>query len=421
MSIDTLSTKARVTILAAAFLGWFFGGVQIGITNLAMHPAAEDLIRKAEWAIGLSGKEMKEIVREWYAYFQCAFLFGAAAGGFLFGRLGDRFGRTRALGISIIWFSLFTGASYIAQNPAQLLLLRFIACLGVGGCWPNGVALVSEAWSRIARPLMASLIGMAGNVGIFTISTLGKDITPESWRWVLLIGATPILLGLFVLIFVEESPSWIQSAEKSSSPTKAIKTVSVFSGPYLKITLIGIALATVPLFGGWGSANWIIPWAAEIGPPQLKAEIIQMRSVTSIIGSAMAGLVAMQIGRRTTYLITSFGALVVAQYVFWFTIPTDSGFLLWVALLGIFNGLFFGWLPFFLPELFESRVRATGAGVSFNFGRILTATTISLTPAVTKMFGGSYAQIGRVTSLIFIIGILVILLAPDTSKRDMDK
>ena len=226
---------------------------------------------------------------------------------------------------------------------------------------------------------------------------------------------------MFVLIFVEESPSWIQSAEKSSSPTKAIKTVSVFSGPYLKITLIGIALATVPLFGGWGSANWIIPWAAEIGPPQLKAEIIQMRSVTSIIGSAIAGLVAMQIGRRTTYLITSFGALVVAQYVFWFTIPTDSGFLLWVALLGIFNGLFFGWLPFFLPELFESRVRATGAGVSFNFGRILTATTISLTPAVTKMFGGSYAQIGRVTSLIFIIGILVILLAPDTSKRDMDK
>ena len=91
-----------------------------------------------------------------------------------------------------------------------------------------------------------------------------------------------------------------------------------------------------------------------------------------------------------------------------------------LSLLGFFNGLFFGWLPFFLPELFESRVRATGAGVSFNFGRIMTATTIFLTPAMTQVFGGSYAQIGRTTSLIFAIGMVVVLLAPDTSKRKFE-
>ena len=205
MAPESLTTQARIIILVVAFLGWFFGGIQIGITNLAMHPAAEDLIKKAEWAGSLSEQGMTDTVRSWYAYFQCAFLFGAAVGGFLFGRLGDRIGRTRALGISIIWFSTFTGASYVAQNPTQLLLLRFIACLGVGGCWPNGVALVSEAWSKVARPVMASLIGMAGNVGIFAIATLGKqyEVTPESWRWVLLIGATPALLGLPILLWVQ--------------------------------------------------------------------------------------------------------------------------------------------------------------------------------------------------------------------------
>ncbi|MFP6901932.1 MAG: MFS transporter [Opitutales bacterium] len=407
-----------------AFLGWFFGGIQIGITNLVMHPAAEDLIRKAEWAAGLSEREIADTVRSWYAYFQCAFLFGAAAGGYFFGRLGDRIGRTRALGVSVIWFSIFTGASYLTQTPSQLLLLRFIACLGVGGCWPNGVALVSEVWSKMARPVTASLIGMAGNLGIFTIATLGKhyEMTPESWRWVLLVGASPMLLGLVAFFLVKESPSWIAAqGENSGSSSQKTDEISVFRRPYLGITIIGIALATVPLFGGWGSANWIIPWSAEIGPPELKAEILQIRSVTSIIGSALAGVIATLVGRRSTYFVTSLGALLTAQYIFWFTTPIDSGFLTLVGLLGFFNGVFFGWLPFFLPELFESRVRATGAGVSFNFGRILTATTIFLTPTMTQVFGGSYAHIGRVTSLIFAIGMLVVLLAPDTSKRKLDE
>ncbi|MFP6899740.1 MAG: MFS transporter [Opitutales bacterium] len=423
MSQEPLSLRTRVIILVVAFLGWFFGGIQIGITNLVMLPAAEDLIQKAELAAGLSEKEIADTIMSWYAYFQCAFLFGAAAGGYFFGRLGDRIGRTRALGVSVIWFSIFTGASYLAQTPSQLLLLRFIACLGVGGCWPNGVALVSEVWAKVARPVMASLIGMAGNLGIFTIATLGKhyEVTPESWRWVLLIGASPILLGLIALFLVKESPSWTAAQGKNSgSSSQKTEEISVFRRPYLGITIIGIALATVPLFGGWGSANWIIPWAAEIGPPELKAEILQVRSVTSIIGSALAGVIATLVGRRLTYFFTSLGALLTAQYVFWFTTPLDSEFLALVGLLGFFNGLFFGWLPFFLPELFESRVRATGAGVSFNFGRILTATTIFLTPAMTQAFGGSYAQIGRTTSLIFAIGMVVVLLAPDTSKRKLD-
>ena len=451
MSINTLSPNARIAILAAAFLGWFLGGVQIGITNVAMHPAALALLdesgqidgerfdqlskikkqsAKNDTSIGLNQtdllqlKSWQNMVKTWYAYFQCAFLFGAAAGGWFFGRLGDRIGRTRALALSIIWFSALTGMSFLAQTPLQLLVFRFLACLGVGGCWPNGVALVSESWSKVSRPIMASLIGMAGNVGIFTISTIlaeGK-VNPESWRWVLQLGGIPVALGIAIWFFVKESPGWIETQVNRTNTNNAnSKDPSIFRKPYLGVTLVGIALATIPLFGGWGGANWMIPWANEEGPDGLGAQIGQVRSITSIIGSALAAAIAMRIGRRTCYFITSLGALLIGQYTYWFTVPMDSGFMISVALWGFFNGIFFGWLPFFLPELFETKVRATGAGVSFNFGRILTASFIFLTPAVTMYFDSNYAHIGRVTTLVYLFGMLAVLLAPDTSKRDMDK
>ena len=428
MSLHPLNTQARITILVVAFLGWFFGGIQIGLTNLG-GPATIGLLQESGWTTGLSEKVVEQQIKTWAAYLQVAFLFGAAAGGFLFGRLGDSIGRTRALGISIIWFSVFTALSYFASNPLHLIIMRFIACLGVGGCWPNGVALVGESWSEVKRPVMASMIGMAGNVGIYALATLLKyyPATSESFRWVFLVGASALPVGVLILFFVRESPAWLNAREKGKEAdgNKIPPKLSVFRKPYLGVTLVGIALATVPLFGGWGSFLWIVFWAGrigdELGLPELKAEIVQVRSLLSTVGCALAAFISVRIGRRTCYFLSSFAALFISQYIFWFTIPTDRGFLVWVAFLGFFNGIFFGWLPFFLPELFETKVRATGAGVSFNYGRILTAITISLTPTLTFYFDGDYAQIGRVTSLIFILGMVAILFAPDTSKRNMEE
>ena len=419
-----ISQSARVAILAVAFLGWFFGGVQIGMTNL-MRPAAVALLAEAGWTAGIGEVARNEMAARMFAYFQCAFLFGAAAGGLIFGKLGDRVGRTRALGISILWFSIFTALGYFAHGPVQLLAIRFLACLGVGGCWPNGVALVSEAWSNIARPVMASLIGMAGNLGIFAFATLMAKFpaTPDSFRWVFFVGAAAAPLGVIILLFTKESPAWLAARQQNhqGGGRESAPAPSVFRKPYLGVTLVGIALATVPLFGGWGSFSWILVWAGEIGTPELKAHILQTRSVTSIVGSALAAVIALQIGRRTSYFVAALAALLVSQYIFWFTAPTDGGFLIWVALWGFFNGIFFGWLPFFLPELFETRVRATGAGVSFNFGRILTAATIFLTPTLKAVFDGNHAHVGRVTSLVFLLGMIAILFAPDTSKRNMEE
>jgi MFS transporter, SHS family, sialic acid transporter len=440
----SLAMGQRVAILVAAFMGWFFGGMQILITNLGMRAASLDLMGRSgmldpavyvdlnQRAGTLVGSELAQLTAwntmalQWYAWFQCAFLFGAAAGGLLFGRLGDRMGRARALGLSIVWFAGFTGLAWFAQSPHQLLMLRFLACLGIGGTWPNGVALVSEVWSDRARPALSSAIGMAGNLGMFAMSSLAAAyaVTPASWRWVMLVNATPLLLGLVIWFFLPESPAWRDLAARKV-PTESQTPPSVFRRPYLGCTLIGILLATIPLIGGWGSANWMMPWADEVGSQtgqdQLKAHIGMARALTSILGSLLAGILAVWIGRRRLYFLASLGALFAAQYSFWMTRPGDSGFLVGVAFLGVFNGLFFGWLPFFLPELFPVKIRSTGAGVSFNFGRILTALTIFATGALMGFFENDYARIGRLTSLIFLAGMVVICYAPDTSKREMAK
>ena len=383
-SIGPLSTRGRLLVLAAAFLGWLCAGLLMSITSVAMQPAATDLLGRAgqldrvrfqqlvRQASGKPGaraelppqdvgelQAARALVQQWFAWLQCAFLFGAAAGGLLFGALGDRLGRVKGMAASILTYSLVGGAAAFAQQPWQLLGLWFLACMGVGGMWPNGVALVSEAWSSLSRPAAAGLIGTSANIGIFFMSTLTAQhaVTPDDWRWVMGVAAAPCVLGVLALAVVPESPRWLASRGHATptASTPASATSEVFRPPLLAITLVGIALATVPLIGAWGSANWMIPWAGEAGetaiPPNpfLKAQVAQARSLTGIVGSLLGGWIAGAVGRHRAYFVTSLFCLGVAQCTFWFLTPTDTPFLAWAAALGFFSGIYFGGLPLFLP------------------------------------------------------------------------
>lgn len=421
MNPPGLSILSRCMILAVAFLGWLGSGVLMSVIQLTGQAAATDLLVRT-MSLDPASEAGKVLIARWFAWYQCAFLFGAASGGLVFGWLGDRWGRAKGMSFSILTFSVMSGVSSFAQTPTQLLVMWSLACVGVGGMWPTGVALVSEAWTSLSRPMAAGVIGTAANIGLFLMATLAArvPITPGDWRWSPLVGAWPVLLGLLSLAVVPESPRWL--AARNACVGEASQRTSVweiFRPPLLGITLVGIALATVPMIGGWGSANWMIPWADKAGlaadppNPYLKAHVGQARAVTGIVGSLLGGWIASRIGRRRTYFVVSFVALVLAQTTFWLLVPTDPSFLYWVAALGFFSGIYFGWLPLFLPELFPTRVRSTGAGVSFNFGRILTAITVFATGALTTWFDGDYAKIGRVTSLIFAVGMLVACLSPD--------
>ncbi len=434
-----LPLRDRVLILTVAFLGWLGAGVHMAITQQTGRAASIDLLGRAgvidaaQFALLSKEPNLSETdsatlktwevsIGRWFAWNQCAFLFGAAAGGLLFGWLGDRIGRVKGMSLSILTYSTFSGTVYFAQSPEQFVGLWFLACLGVGGMWPNGVALVAEVWSHLSRPVTAGVIGTAANIGLFLLATLAKyvPITPDDWRWVMLVGAAPLVLGLFSLALVPESPRWLAAQRAHRATTTPTSTGHIFRPPLLWVTLVGIVLATTPVIGGWGTANWMTPWAEKMGNPALRADVGQTRALTGIVGSLLGGWIASNLGRRLTYFLVSVVSLLIAQYVFWYLVPTDEWFLFWVGVLGFISGIYFGWLPLCLPELFPTRVRSIGAGVSFNFGRIATAMTLFASGALMGYFGGDYARIGQLTSLFFLFGIVAIVFAPDTSKKQLD-
>ena len=229
-------------VLVAAFLGWMFDGLEQGTLPLVARPALLDLMHvQDDRAIGM-----------WMGGLAALYLLGAAAGGLLFGLLGDRFGRVRTMAVSIFVYSIFTGASYFVRTPEELGLCRFVAAVGMGGEWSLGVALVMEVWPEHLRPMLSGAIGAAANVGLGAVGAAGAlfSVTRESWRWVMLAGITPAALAIFIIRYVPESARWKKSVQ-TSTPKPFHE---IFAPGARRTTLLAICFSSIALIGTWGSA-----------------------------------------------------------------------------------------------------------------------------------------------------------------------
>jgi MFS family permease len=247
--------------LLAAFLGWMFDGFEMGVFGLVARPALQDLLQTSEEAqVGL-----------WLSIVIAVFLVGAATGGVLFGWLGDRIGRVKAMMLSVLAYALFTGLCGLVTSVEQLVILRFIASLGMGGEWALGVALVMEVWPNRSRAWLAGVIGAAANLGFAIIALLGIVLSSfmadmerllvnvglaaeavtwltanQGWRLLMLSGALPALLTFLIRLFVPESDRW--SKEQASGTT----------GNWRSRDLLGV------LLGASGAGAIIYLWAVPL-------------------------------------------------------------------------------------------------------------------------------------------------------------
>ena len=410
---QSASTRTQWLVLAAAFLGWMFDGVEMGIFPLVARPALQSMMP-------LSALGQDQFVGLWMGRITALFLVGAAAGGLGFGWLGDRLGRVRAMTLSILTYSVFTGLCFFARTPWELGALRFIAAFGMGGEWSLGVALVMEAWPSGKRALLAGIIGTASNAGYLLIALVGLcfHVTRESWRWIMIAGAAPALLALAIQVLVPESERW-----KAAVKARAARPVhEILSSGLLTKTLLGIGLASVALIGTWGSVQWLPLWADQMTGgrvPTAKAMTQILASAGAMAGSLAGALAAGRLGRRPAYFALCLLSLLLCGWLFRYVNEYGLAFLISVTLVGAATAAFYGWLPLYLPELFPTRVRATGQGLCYNSGRILAAVGALTQGQLVAAYSGSYARAGAMVTLIYLVGLALVWLGPETKDQPL--
>ena len=409
-SAHSLRTLARWMVLTAVFLGLLFDGFELGLMPVASRSVARSFL-------GPSFQEAQ--AGDWFGRWTASGGLGGASGGMCLGWVGGWRGGSSEMGISIICCSLFAGRGGLVQTPHQMLWLRFCVGLGVGGMWPNGIALVAECWPQLARPWVAGIAAAGINAGILFLSQVARvwPITADSWLWLFAWSAVPRGLGGLILLWLPESPHWLATRGTVRS-RPATPGRDLWSACWRRNTCCGILLGTIPLVGAWAASKWMIPWADQVGgsaQPRYKAITQGYWAVGASLGSVCGAHVADVLGKRWSYFLMSLGAALSTWSLFCWTAPVQSTFLPWVFVQGWISTLLFGWLPLYLPDLFPVEIRATGVGVSYNSGRFLTAVGVLAAGFLAASLGGDYARVGAWSSTVYLLGTLAVWFIPRDS------
>jgi MFS transporter, SHS family, sialic acid transporter len=289
--------RGKWMALTAALLGWLFDGFEMGMFPLVGQKALVELLPSQSAA--------ERTV--WFGVIMAVFLIGAATGGVVFGWLGDRVGRVRAMALSIFTYAIFTGLCGFATHAWHIAVLRFIASLGMGGEWALGVALVTEMWPDRSRALLAGLIGAAANVGYLVVGLISLGlvsfiegfgrlllnvgasqelvetlVSGDGWRLMMIVGAVPSILVFFIRLFVPESHKW--EAERDRGATSHWATRDLLG---VLIGAIGAGAVVVMWSPGFRYlANLIVSDEGELGGFGSVVNIV--RGVLSVLGIAAA-------------------------------------------------------------------------------------------------------------------------------------
>jgi MFS family permease len=426
-------TRYQWTVLAIASAGWVFDVFEGQIFGSCMNEALPVLLRHT----GLA--QYKET---FINVGIGAFLVGGALGGVVFGMLGDRWGRRWTMACTILLYSVFTGLTALAQNWWQLVILRFLVGLGVGGEWAVAAAVVAEIFPARARPAASGIFHASSVLGTFMAIAAGVFIVAADrdtgWRWGFALGLLPALLIFWVRTCMREPESW-ETAKSRAAKDQAHslgRLAELFTSPVLrKHTLLATGLAAIGLATFWGAhfRGKDVLRAAYIrqheqgherrrSDAQVKRyEMLGMLLVTTGGGLGLLSFapLSQRLGRRPAFVVFHAGGFLLTGVVMLLA-DAVTALLFVLPIFGYFTlGMHAGYAVYF-PELFPTRLRGTGAGFCFNIARLVVLPVLLL---FAWLIDGPWqlqlASAMWILALLFVVGVVLVGFCPETRGQPL--
>jgi MFS family permease len=422
-------TGYHYLVLVVACLGWSFDTMDQWLFVFAKQHAIRELLAPA-------GTDPQLIDKNMVVYYSniatAALMIGWATGGLLFGMVGDRLGRTKTMGLTILLYAMFTGLSGLAQDVYQFSALRFLTGLGVGGEFAAGAALVAEAFPAHARATALGIVQATSALGnvLAALINLGFASMGWNWRWLFGVGVLPALLLVVIFAFIHEPEAWVQARaeHKKRGGGNYGSIFGLFREPILRRnTIIGMLLAAVGVIGFWG-VGVLTPelLRSVLNPdnlPGLKSAVEQKVSYAgmaqnfgSFFGALGFAYVAQRFGRKMGFLVAFLGCIVMVPVTFFCTNSFVSAIFLFF-LLGFMLLFVMGGFAVYFPELFPTRLRSTGTGFCYNVARFITAGTLFASAPLTASLG--IAGMVYAVMIVYVMGLVVLIFAPETKGQPL--
>jgi MFS family permease len=403
LAMPSQVTTAERRSLIAGGLGWMLDSMDVMLYSMVLTTLMSDL--------GM-GKTTA-------GFLNSLTLLSSALGGIAFGFLADRIGRVRSMTISILVYSLASGACGLSTSVTQLGICRFFLGLGLGGEWGTGAALIAETWRPEHRGKALALMQSSWAIGeILAVGIAGLILPIWGWRAVFFAGVLPALVAVWVRQSVPEPELWKGRAKNKGVPLR------VLLRPDLRRNgLIATIMNAFTMFGYWGLFTWI-PAYLSLPVEQGGRGLGLMATTTWLLvmgvgkwfGYASYGVFADQFGRCRTY-----GAYLViaAVLVPIYGLASSPVVLLILGPLVAFFGT--GYYSGFGPissELFPTEVRATAMGIAYNVGRAASAIAPPVIGALAATYGLGYAFLPLAGA--FLIAAILSQTLPETKGKILE-
>ena len=422
-------------VVFAAWLGWGFDVFDGLLFNFVAPNAVPTLLD-----VPIGTPEARKVTLQWTGYLTALLLIGWAIGGVLFGKLADRIGRTKTLMLTMLLYGIGTALCALAPNIWMLAFFRLIASLGIGGEWAAGAAMVAETVPEKRRLEAGALLYTSAPIGLFLAGYVNYQIagvwmpdSPEtSWRWVFACGLLPAGVALLVRIFVKEPERWKNIHEKVAPARLA----ELFTPKYLPSVISGFVTAVIALLAWW-SCNAFIP-VVSTGLAQAEALARGLdRSATlalseswkaiatesfnwgGLLGTLLTVPIAKFFGRRTMFGLYFAGSAIAVFATFGLNLHPETilrmYFLIGLTVFGVF-----GSFTYYLPELFPTRLRGTGAGFCYNIGRIIAAAGPFIVGSIAAKGTGTAIETLFYVGFIPAAGLLLLPFIVETHGRKLE-